>query len=42
MHIAIFKACSQASGAEKGTIEIRPAIPFVPELIVELERTDRN
>ena len=30
MNIAIAEACSKASDAEKGKIEIRPAIPFVP------------
>ena len=42
MNIAIYKACSQASDAEKGKIKIRPAIPFVLESTVEAERTDKN
>ena len=42
MNIAISEACKQASDAEKGKIEIRPAIPFVPESTVESDRTDKN
>ena len=42
MNIAIAEACSSASDAEKGKIEIRPAIPFVPESAVESERTEKN
>ena len=42
MNIAIPEACKQASDAKKGKIEIRPAIPFVPESTVEPERTDKN
>ena len=42
MNIAISEACKQASDAEKGKIEIRPAIPFVPELTVELDRTNKK
>ena len=41
-NIAILELCKQASDAEKGMIEIRPAIPFVPESTVEPERTDKN
>ena len=36
------KACSQVSNSEKGKIEIRPAIPFVPESTVDVERIDKN
>ena len=42
MNIAISEACKQASDAEKGKIEIRPAIPFVSESTVESDRTDKN
>ena len=42
MNIAIAEAYSKASDAEKGKIEIRPAIPFVPESAVESDRTDKN
>ena len=42
MNITITEACTQASDAEKGKIEIRPAIPFVPETTVETDRTDKN
>ena len=42
MNIAISEAYKQASDAEKGKIEIRPAIPFVPESTVESDRTDKN
>ena len=42
MNIAISEACKQAIDAEKGKIEIRPAIPFVPESTVESDRTDKN
>ena len=42
MNIAISEACKQASDAEKGKIEIRAAIPFVPESTVESDRTDKN
>ena len=42
MNIAIAEACSKAGDAEKGKIEIRPAIPFVPESAVESDRTDKN
>ena len=42
MNIAIAEACSKASDAEKGKIEIRPAIPFVPESAVESDRTEKN
>ena len=41
-NIAILELCKQASDAEKGMIEIRPAIPFVPESTVESERTGKN
>ena len=40
--MAISETCKQASDAEKGKIEIRPATPFVPESTVELDRTDKN
>ena len=42
MNIAISKACKQASDAEKGKIEIRPAILFVPESTIESDRTNKN
>ena len=42
MNNAISEACKQTSDAEKGKIEIRPAIPFVPESIVESDRTNKN
>ena len=42
MNIAISEVCKQASGAEKDKIEIRPAIPFVPESTVESDRTEKN
>ena len=42
MNIAIYSACSHASDAKKGKIEIRPDIPFVQESTVEAERTDKN
>ena len=42
MNIAIAEACNSASDAEKCKIEIRPAIPFVPESAVESERTEKN
>ena len=42
MNIAISEACKQVSDAEKGKIEIRLAIPFVPESTVESDRTDKN
>ena len=42
MNFAISEACKQASDAEKGKIEIRPAIPFVPESTVESDRIDKN
>ena len=42
MNIAISEVCKHASDTEKGKIEIRPAIPFVPESIVESERNDKN
>ena len=42
MNIAFSEACNQASDAEKDKIEIRQAIPIVPESIVESERTDKN
>ena len=32
----------RASDVEKGKIEIRPTIPFVPESTVDLDRTDKN
>ena len=35
MNIAISEACKHASDAEKGKIEIRPAISFVPETTVD-------
>ena len=42
MNIGISEACNQASDAEKGMIESRLAILFVPESIVEAERTDMD
>ena len=42
MNIAISEACKEASDAEKGKIQIRPAIPFVPESTVESDRTNKN
>ena len=42
MNIAIAEACSKSSDAEKGKIEIRPAIPFIPESAVDSERTEKN
>ena len=33
---------SKASDVEKGKIDIRSAIPFVPESAVESDRTDKN
>ena len=42
MNIAIAEVCSKASDAEKGRIEIRPAISFEPESAVEFDRTDKN
>ena len=42
MIIAISKACSYISDAEKGKIETRPVISFVPESTVDAERTDKN
>ena len=42
MNIAIFQACSQASDAEKGQIEIRPTTPFVAQYTAKSERTDKN
>ena len=42
MNIAIAEGCSKASDAEKGKIEIRPDIPFVPASAVESDRTDKN
>ena len=42
MNIAISEACEQESDAEKSKIEIRSAIPFVPESTVESDRIDKN
>ena len=42
MDIAISKVCSHASDAEKGKIDIRPDIPFVPESTLESDRTGKN
>ena len=42
MNIVISELCNQASDAKKGKIEIRPAIPLVPESIVESDRTDKT
>ena len=38
MNIAISEACKQASDAKKGKIEIKQAIPFVPESTVESDK----
>ena len=42
MNIAISEVCKQVSDAKKGKIEIRPAIPFVPESTVESDWTNKN
>ena len=42
MNGTIYKVCSQASDTEKGKIAIRPAIHFVPEYVIESERTEKN
>ena len=42
MDIAISDVYSYVSDAEKGKIDIRPLIPFVPEYTLESERTDKN
>ena len=42
MNIAISEACKQLCDAEKGKIEIRPAIPFVPESTMESDRINKN
>ena len=42
MNIAISEACKQTSDTKKDKIEIRPAIPFIPESTVESDRTDKN
>ena len=42
MNVAISKSYMQASGTEKGDIEIRPTIPFLPGQTVGSERTEKN
>ena len=42
MNIANSTVCSPTSHAEKGKIEIRTAITFLPESTVESEMTDKN
>ena len=37
-----YKVCSTVSDAKSGRIEIRPAIPFIPEYTVDSETTDEN
>ena len=42
MYIAFSEACNQASDAKKDKIEIRQAIPIVPESTVKSENTNKN
>ena len=41
-YYTVAEACSKVSDAEKCRIEIRPAIPFVPDSAVESDRTKKK